>query len=254
MLYLDYLAYNNALRQVSVAEKTLLGGGTLGVALLLSRPITLCSIILLMHAVMLYARIPLRYILQLWLAPLGFLVAGLVSVVLSVSTKPFFAWALLQVGPLYVGITPEGVSVAQGLLLRSTASVSCLFMLATTTPVAYIAACLSRFAPFRGMMEIALLTYRFIFVFREAVGEIYMAQQSRLGYSGLHCSLHSLGLLAANVGRKSFITSQQLYTALLARNYGNQLIFEYTRQSVNFYRLLMIAGLLAGLLVTATIG
>ncbi|WP_371366151.1 Cobalt transport protein CbiQ [Sporomusa rhizae] len=253
MFYLDYLAYNNALRQVSVTEKMVLGGGTLAVALCFPQPVTLLSIILLMHAVMLYARIPVRYILQLWLIPLGFLVAGLVSVLLSFSTQPFSAWFLLSIGTLYIGITLEDVFRVQGLLLRSMASLSCLFMLATTTPVAYITAIFSRFSPLRVVMEIALLTYRFIFVFHEALAQIYMAQQSRLGYSGMTQSLYSLGLLAANVGRKSFVTSHELYIALLARNYSNQLIFQYARQPVNFYRLLVILGLLAGLIGTAAI-
>ena len=254
MLYLDYLAYNNELRDVSVTEKMLLGGGALGVSLCLSQPVTLLSVILLMHAVMLYARIPVRYIGKLWFLPLGFLSAGLVSVILSISVQPFAAWFIWSIGPLYIGITPEDVWRAQGLFMRSVASMSCLFMLATTIPVAYIAAYFSRFVPFRVVMEIALLTYRFIFVFHEAVEQIYMAQQSRLGYSGMMHSLYSLGLLAANVGRKSLVTSHELYIALLARNYGNQLIFQYAHQPVNLYRLLVISGLLAGLVALAFLG
>jgi len=254
MLYLDYLAYNNALGQVSVVEKMLLGGGSLLIVLLLPQPITLLAVIFLMHGVMLYAKIPVSYLLQLWLTPLAFLVTGLISVIVSGSLEAFPALVLWQIGPLYLGVTMSGLITAQGLLLHSTAAVSCLFMLATTTPVAHIAAYLSRCAPLRLLMEISLLTYRFIFVFLACVGQIYLAQQSRLGYAGMGRSLKSLSLLAANVGRKSFITATDLYTALLARNYNDQLVFQYSRQLVKPVRLILIAGLLAALCATTLIG
>ena len=254
MLYLDYLAYNNALRHVSVMEKMLLGGGSLLIVLLMPQPIILITVIILMHGVMIYAKIPMSYLLRLWLTPLAFLVTGLISVIVSGSLEPFRALVLWQIGPLYLGVTKPGLMTAQALLLHSTAAVSCLFMLATTTPIAHIAAYLSRFAPLRLLMEISLLTYRFIFVFLACVGQIYLAQQSRLGYTGMRCSLKSLGLLAANVGRKSFITATDLYTALLARNYGDQLVFQYSRQQVKPARLILIAGLLAALCATTLIG
>lgn len=245
MLYLDYLAYNNALRQVSVVEKMLLGGGSLLIVLLFPHPMILLAVTLLMHGVMLYAEIPVNYLLQLWLAPLAFLVTGLLSVIVSGSFEPFPALVLWQIGPLYLGATMAGLMTAQGLLLRSVAAVSCLFMLAITTPVAHIAAYLSRLAPLRLLMEISLLTYRFIFVFLASVRQIYLAQQSRMGYAGMRCSLKSLSLLAANVGRKSFITATALYTALLARNYDDQLVFQYSRQPVKPVRLVLIAGFLS---------
>ena len=58
MLYLDYLAYNNALKHVSVSEKLLLGGGGLALALTLTRPLSLLTIIFIMHLIMSYAAFP----------------------------------------------------------------------------------------------------------------------------------------------------------------------------------------------------
>ncbi len=253
MLYLDYLAYNNALRHVSVVEKLLLGGGALLIVLVLPQSIVLLTVIFLMQIVMLYAKIPMRYLLTLWLAPITFLLTALLPLIVSGSMQPFPALTLWKIGHLYLGVTLDGVLTAQELLLRSMAAVSCLFMLATTTPVAHIAAYLSRFPPLRLLMEISLLTYRFIFVFWACVGQIYLAQQSRLGYADKKHSLKSLGLLAANVGRKSFMTAADLYTALLARNYSDQLVFQYSRQPVRPVRLVLIVGVLVGLCATTLI-
>lgn len=251
MLYLDYLAYHNRLKNVSIGEKLLLGGGGLLLSLAMPRPITLLTIAALMHLVMLAARIPLRYLLRLWLAPLIFLLTGLVTVLVSIGTQPFAALCSIRLGEFYLGVTSQGLTTAQTLLLRSLASVSCLFMIATTTPVAHIAAYAARYKAFNTVMEIMLLTYRFIFVFLETAGKIYTAQQSRLGYCGLRRSLHSLAMLAANLGRKSFLTARELYTSLQARNYTDRLVFRCPRQKIRPVRLLLILAALIGTALTA---
>lgn len=247
MLYLDYLAYNNALTKVSIGEKLLLGGGLLALALVLPRPAVLVAVVVAMHAVMALARIPMRYVLRLWLAPCAFLAAGLAGVAVSVAAAPFAALASVEAGGLYFGVTEAGLAAAGKLLLRSLAAVSCLLMLATTTPVAYMAAWFARFPGLRPVSEIALLAYRFIFVFLSAAGQIYTAQQSRLGYAGPRRSLNSLALLAANVGRKAFLTANDLGNALAARNYQGRLTHYYPPQPVSPYRLAAILSLLAAL-------
>lgn len=253
MLYLDYLAYNNALRHVSIIEKLLLGWGCLVLSLAFPRPITLLAVIMLMHVVMLYARISPRYLVRLWLAPFAFLVVGLVTVAVSISETPFTTTMGLKFGSYYIGITGQGLVMAEKLFLRSAAAVSCLFMVATTTPIAHIAAYASRIKGLNAVMEISLLTYRFIFVFLESAAQIYTAQQSRLGYSCTRRSLQSLSMLAANLGTKAFLTAKDLYTALLARNYSDKLVFRYPRQEIRIIRLIAIVAALTGVALTAAL-
>lgn len=253
MLYLDYLAYNNALRHVSLVEKLTLGWGCLILSLAFPRPLTLLAVVILMHIVMLYARISPRYLLRLWIAPLAFLIVGLATIVISVGTDPFFAIISVKVGAYYLGITEQGLATAETLFMRSLAAASCLFMVATTTPIAHIAAFAARFKALNTVMEISLLTYRFIFVFLETAASIYTAQQSRLGYSTTRRSLRSISMLAANLGRKSFITARDLYTALLARNYSDKLVFRYPRQEISIIRLIAIVAVLASVAITAAL-
>lgn len=251
MLYLDYLAYNNALKHISIIEKLLMGWGCLILSLVFPRPFTLLLIVLVMHLIMLYARISPRYLVRLWAAPLAFLIAGLVTVTVSAAAVPFPALFSAQVGNLYLGITPEGLATAEALFLRSAAAVSCLFMVATTTPIAHIAAFAAKIKALNTVMEISLLTYRFIFVFLETAAKIYTAQQSRLGYSTTRRALRSIGMLAANLGSKSFVTARELYTALLARNYSDRLVFRYPRQNISITRLIAICTVLFGIALTA---
>jgi energy-coupling factor transporter transmembrane protein EcfT len=60
-------------------------------------------------------------------------------------------------------------------------------------------------------------------------------------------SLNSLALLAASVGRKAFLTANELGVALAARNYQDRLTHYYPPQPASAARLAAIAGLLAAL-------
>lgn len=251
MLYLDYLSHNNALKHLAIGEKLLLGGGALILAVALPQPPVLAAVIIAMHAVMLLARIPYSYLLRLWLAPLAFLLAGLTGVAVSVAGVPFPALAGLTAGPLYIGVTADGLAAAGDLALRSLAAVSCLFMLAATTPAARLAAWLARFPGLRAVAEIALLTYRFIFVFLTAAAQIYTAQQSRLGYADTRRSLHSIALLAATVGPKAFLTARDLTVALTARGFQGRLAYRSEPGAASPVRLAGITALLALIAATA---
>lgn len=253
MLYLDYLAYHNRFAAVSVAEKLLLGGGALMIAVTFAQTVTQILIMLVMNGVILASGTPPGYLARLWLAPAGFLAASLLAVFFSVSSTPFPAYSSFQIGAWYIGITGDNLVMAYTLALRSLAAVSCLLMLATTTPVAYAVALLSRFAVLRPFVEITLLTYRFIFVVLSTAGQIYTAQQSRLGYSSWRRSLSSISVLAACLGRKSFLTARDLFTALTARNYQDRLVFRYPSQNIHSIRLAFIAVILAALALTAFI-
>lgn len=251
MLYLDYLAYHNRLSRFSIGEKLLLGGGGLLLALALPGPAVALALVLVMHLVMLYAGMPPGYLLRLWLAPLTFLLIGLASVAISISSQPFDGLAVFQAGPYYLGFTQTGIAAAAMLAFRSIAAVSCLFMIASTTPVAHLAAYLARYPGVRSVSEVALLTYRFVFVLLAAAGQIYTAQQSRLGYAGPRRSVRSLSLLAANVGRKAFLTARELFVALSARNYSDRLSHYYPAQGVRPLRIVGILALLGAIGLTA---
>lgn len=253
MLYLDYLAYNNAFKNISIGEKLLFAGGGLILALALPRPPLLLAIAVVMHIALLAARIPPAYLLRLWLAPALFLAVALAGVAISASAAPFTALAALKAGPFYLGVTAAGIETAGNILLRSLAAVSCLFFLATTTPAAHLAGYMARFSLLRPVGEIALLTYRFIFVFLAAAAQIYTAQQSRLGYADSRRSLRSLGLLAASIGRKAFLTARDLNIALTARGYQSRLSYHHQGRPANPARLAAIALILAAIAATAFI-
>lgn len=242
MLDLDYWAQNNRLKTVSIPEKAFLFLGGLIFALSLQKPLALLVLILLMHAIMIFrAGIPIRFLVKLWIAPAAFIGISLLTVAISFSSDSSFFLFSTPVGPWHMGVTGAGLVLAKVLLLRSVASLSCLFGLATTTPAAYGAAWAARSALLRPITEIGLLTYRFIFVVFENAGQIHKAQDARLGYCGFRRSLRSLSLLAASIGRKSFWSVRDIYLALISRNYQERLVYRYPDYPISWQRILMIS-------------
>lgn len=241
MLYIDYLAYNNNLKNISICEKVLLTGGGLVLAIAASSPLTPIIIFIIMQAVMLYAGIPVRYMVKLWMIPLPFIAVSLLTSIISISMEPFASLATLTIGPYYLGITQSGFLTAGLVGLRSVAAIACMYALATTTPIAHLVSYGAKIPSLKAVAEITLLAYRFIFVVLETSGRIYTAQQARLGYHAWRPSLRSIILLAANLGTNAFITSKNLYTALQARNYNEQLIFRTYQSPVVIYRVIIIS-------------
>ena len=232
MLYLDYLSYHNRFSSISIPEKLALGLGCLLLAVSSGSPAVNLAVFLFMSAILLRAGMPVAYWLRLWGTLLPFLLTAVATILFSFALEPFPALWQMRLGPVHLGITASGRQAMEEALLRSGAAASCLLMLAGTTPVSHLVAWGSRVAFLRPVLEVALLTYRFIFVILHTAAQIYTAQQSRLGYSSLTRSLHSIAILAANLGRKSFITARDLFIGLSSRNYTERLVFRYPPQQV----------------------
>jgi len=240
MLYLDYLSYHNRFSNISILEKLALGLGGLLLSVSSGTPAVNLAVFLFMSGILWRAGMPPSYWLRLWGTLLPFLLTAVATILFSFSLDSFPAIWSMRLGPVFVGITPAGWQAMEAALLRSLAASACLLMLAGTTPVSYLVAWMSQIAFLRPVLEVALLAYRFIFVILHTAAQIYTAQQSRLGYSSLPRSVRSIGILAANLGRKSFITARDLFIGLSSRNYTERLVFRYPPQRVAPERLTLI--------------
>lgn len=240
MLYLDYLSYHNRFSHISILEKLAIGLGGLLLAISSGSPAVNLAVFLFMSALLWRAGMPFGYWLRLWGTLLPFLLTAVATILFSFSFEPFPALWSLQMGSVYVGVTAAGRQAMEAALLRSVAAAACLLTLAGTTPVSYLVAWASQVVFLRPVLEVALLAYRFIFVILHTAAQIYTAQQSRLGYSSLSRSLRSIGILAANLGRKSFITARDLFIGLSSRNYTERLVFRYPPQHVAPVRITLI--------------
>lgn len=105
---------------------------------------------------------------------------------------------------------------------RILGAVSIVALLGFSTPFTEIMAGLSWLKIPKGLIEISLFAYRYIFVLFEDAMVIYNAQKNRLGYSNIKRGLSSFGTLAGSLTLKAFEHSQNTTTTMLQRGYdGN---------------------------------
>ena len=148
---------------------------------------------------LIYLRIPARTLLIRLLEPFG--VAGVVILV----KLYFIGWSGL----------PEGFMIASRIL----GAVSLILLLSMTTPVDTLLKALSWFRVPRTWTDVALLTYRYIFVLLEDAYVVYSAQRVRLGYLGVSRSFQSVGTLAGAIVIRAYDQAMATSQAMRLRGY-----------------------------------
>ncbi|MDO8445306.1 MAG: cobalt ECF transporter T component CbiQ [Deltaproteobacteria bacterium] len=149
---------------------------------------------------LIYLRIPAKTLLIRLLEPFG--VAGVVILV----KLYFIGWSGL----------PEGLAIASRIL----GAVSLILLLSMTTPVDALLKALSWFRVPRTWTDVALLTYRYIFVLLEDAYVVYSAQRVRLGYLGIGRSFQSLGTLAGAIVIRAYDQAMATSQAMRLRGYA----------------------------------
>jgi cobalt/nickel transport system permease protein len=142
---------------------------------------------------------------------------------MAVLLKFFFTGkdVLFSVQVFGMGITGYRDGLMEGLLLASriAGAVSIVAVMGFATPFAETMAALSWLRVPRGLIEVLMLAYRYIFVLLEDAVVIYNAQKNRLGYSSVRRGLRSFGILAGSLVLKALEQSQHTATALAQRGY-----------------------------------
>lgn len=228
MLAFDFWAHHNRLYRLDPGLKLAFVAVALGLVLT-GGPAVAFATILAAVVLVLAAGVPFCLLLRLLLLPFGFLLPGVLVLVVTVGEA--VTWGV-QVAAWRVGVTDAGLNQAYVLGLRALAAVACLYFLALTTPLPAVLGVLRRLRVPALVLEIAVLTYRYLFVLERVARGICLAQAARGGYRSLRGKLYSLGLLASQLFLVTHHQAQRLYTALLARGYQDSLLVpqrEYRR-------------------------
>lgn len=256
MLPIDRFAYNNNLSQVNPGEKFAFAIISLAVCLCAANAVTSLLTLLVMTGVLVFrAGIPPFFLGKLFLVPVFFLVAGTLTLAVSISENQHTFIYLLDVGSIQLGITRPGLLLAAGVFLKSMGAVSCLYFLSLTTPLTEIILVLRKLRVPTTFIELMSFVYRFIFVLMETTSKIYTSQSARLGYLTIKTTYNSLGKLIANLFAKSLYYANCLSITMGARCYnGKTQVLErcrpVSRRNIAFIILidagLLLSSLLAG--------
>lgn len=208
---IDRAAYLNAWRKRPLGEKAALALGMLVLAVALPPlPGGVVVAAVMLGFTFIGARVPLGIWLSTAAAPLGFLLTGAATL-------------LVSIGPDGVQFSSAGLQDATLLALRSFSALACLLFLILTTPLTDTLVGLRRLGLPRDIVDIALLTHRFVFIIADVALGMSHAQEARLGRATRRRWLRSTGLLAANLLPRTLDRARRLETGLSARGWDGEM-------------------------------
>jgi cobalt/nickel transport system permease protein len=216
--FLDTLAWNSPWRERAVGEKVLLSGGLLGCAVALPAwpavPVTFVTCVGLLLGP---AQVPVRALVRTVAALSGFLALGAIATALVQDPGPEAAGTFWR--GLGLAVTRVSLGQAAQTTGHALAGTTAMLLLAATTPMTQ----LLRWAGRRGVpatvVEVADLTYRFVFLLLDTVHAVYEAQTARLGYVNRRAVLRSGSQLAAVVLVRAWDRAERLQSGLEGRGY-----------------------------------
>ena len=248
-MHIDTFAYSNRWRRVHPGEKAIFALSGLTAALLSHTTLVPFAIAAIMvAATLLGARIPWRGYLRIAILPASFLLWSCAALAISFSGSdlPLAQIPALQ---LTIGLSRKGIDQAEMALARSMGATLSLLFLALTTPMTEIMGLLRSLGAPKLFIELMTITYRQIFIFVEIASQIRTAQEARLGYISARTTMKSLATMAGNILLSTLTRARHNHQSLLARGYGDDLLFLSPRHNWST-RNLLAAGI-TGLILIA---
>lgn len=196
MLIIDKYAYTNSLSEKNPYIKTIFSILFLIISLIIENPVYQIAIIATMSIIILStSKMGISEYLKLLSIPLIFMIMSILAIIISISTEKIDMLTYFTIGSTYIGISKFGLYSAFKILARSISCLTCVYFLMLTTPFNQLIQVFKKLHIPDNVIEIAMLIYRFIFIFLEEVHEIYKSQEMKMGYMGMKNSYNSLGLL-----------------------------------------------------------
>lgn len=223
MILIDKLAYNSAIRHKSPFLKGAFAIGSLCICVS-SRTFTISAIILIMMmgATLLYSKTSGEHYRKLMLAPFSFLLIGSIAIIVNISPEPI-GFINVPIGSSYLIITISRLIYGIRLILVSLASVSCLYFLILTTPMMDILHMLKKMKCPDLIIELMMMTYRYIFVLMDMAVAIMTAQNCRLANENAKTAIKGFGGMLSVLLIRAMQKARLLYDAMESRCYDGTL-------------------------------
>jgi len=117
----------------------------------------------------------------------------------------------------------DGLVEGLCIVSRIVGAVSLVTFLGFATSFTDLMAALAWLRVPRGLIEVSLFAWRYLFVLFDDAQVVYSSQKNRLGYAGCLRGLRSFGTLAGALVIKAFDNSQTVTTAMVQRGYDGRM-------------------------------
>jgi len=151
----------------------------------------------------------------------------LLLAVMVLLLKLFFSGRIPLFSVEFLGFSIVGYSdgLREGLLIASriAGAVSVVAALGFATPFTEVMGAMSWMRFPRGLIEVMVFAWRYLFLLFDDAQVIHAAQRNRLGYAGFRRGLRSFGTLTGALVIKAFDSSQTMTVAMVQRGYDGTL-------------------------------
>ncbi|WP_367344191.1 cobalt ECF transporter T component CbiQ [Methanomethylovorans sp.] len=220
---LDDYALNSPLREKNNWLKIAITVFGIVVGVSSNSPVTPFIIALCMSiATIRFSKVPLSLYLKILAAPAGFVLVSVVIIAFfSGNGSEIFGFDLWD---HRFGVSTGGLNMALVVLARTISGMSCLFFLSLSTPMMELFFVLKATRFPDSFIEIAMMMYRYIFVFMEVAMGIKYAQTVRLGYKDFRTSFRSMGMMGTSLFIRAWEQGEKLYVSMNSRCYDGRFV------------------------------
>lgn len=218
---IDTISHTNKLRHVDTRLKILFSITTLLITAASTSPIPqFLAFIMATFLIVFAAKIQLRTYFFLLLTPISF---GLVSLLLMslffrYTDSPFYSFEILS---HTFEVQKEGINMGLLVGTRTLAGSACLLFLALTTPMTELFAGLRWLRIPAVVIELAMIIYRYIFVFLEEAERMWLASRMR-GESNFRKKIEVFSMLTGTLFLRSIDQGEKLFLAMNSRCYEGE--------------------------------
>jgi cobalt/nickel transport system permease protein len=232
---IDAIAHSNALRHIDTRLKVIFAITTLLITVASTSPIPPFLAFLITTIMILFAaKIKLRIYFLLLLTPLFF---GLISLLLmsfffGYTDSPLYSFEILS--HIFV-VQREGANMGLLVASRTLAGSGCLFFLALTTPVTELFTGLRWLRIPEVVIELAMIIYRYIFVFLEEAERMWLASKMR-GVGNFRTKIEVFSMLICTLFLRTIHQGEKLFVAMNSRCYEgetNSLAYHENNTKIN---------------------
>lgn len=182
---------------------------------------------------------PLWLYFRLLLLPLTFVLISGLALVFDYSATPIGIFNLPFFGGYFCATTATLLGTAH-VTANAIASISALYTLSLSTPIADIIPVLRKIKVPEIIIELMYLIYRYIFVLSHTMAQLRTAADCRLGFFGWRTRMRSTAGIMTALLLRSFQRASTAYDAMESRCYTGTLRFLETPRPVRTRHLLWL--------------
>jgi cobalt/nickel transport system permease protein len=199
-------------------------------------------------ATLYFAKVPASFYFRILAAPAGFVIASVVIIAFFFGGgAKLFSFDIFG---FTIGISKDGLDMALLVFSRTLGGMTCLFFLSLTTPMIELFSVLKASKLPDSFLEVAMMMYRYIFVFLDIATGVKYAQSVRLGYKDFKTSFRSMAMLGTNLFIRSWEQGEKIFVSMNSRCYDGKLIMLDDKRPVKFSELMLTLAYFALVILT----